>query len=185
MQRTRAPGGSIAAIRADSPFREDRKRRVWGKENDRRSVYKSKLTCRLLVEVNSANGGPTRRISPRAVAASAHPGPRRGDFGVNPAQGFRPLEGAVSWDFGAPSVGMPNPVRPGCPHCDQAGTPEPLERPPNAFRSIESAENTVGIAGCQAGSIYYAQAGPPGNAPATGEAGAARNRGSKVDHHPN
>jgi len=31
-------------------------------------------------------------------------------FGVNAAQGFRPLEGAVSRDFGAPFVGMPDPA---------------------------------------------------------------------------
>jgi predicted XRE-type DNA-binding protein len=31
-----------------------------------------------------------------------------------------PPERAVSRDFGAPFVGMPDPIGPGCPHCDQA-----------------------------------------------------------------
>ncbi len=45
-------------------------------------------------------------------------------------------ERAVSRDFGAPFAGMSDPIRPGCPHCDQTDAQEPVERPANAFRSI-------------------------------------------------
>ena len=61
-------------------------------------------------------------------------------LGSNAAQGLRPLERAVSRDFGAPFAGMPDPVGPGCPHCDQADAQEPVERPADAFRSIGSPE---------------------------------------------
>ena len=35
-------------------------------------------------------------------------------------------------------VGMPDPVRPGCPHCDQADAQESAERPTDALRSIST-----------------------------------------------
>ena len=38
----------------------------------------------------------------------------RGNPGANAAQGFSPPERAVSRDFGAPFVGMPDPIGPGC-----------------------------------------------------------------------
>ena len=66
----------------------------------------------------------------------------RGDPGANAAQGLRPPERAVSRDFGAPFVGMPDPIGPGCPHCDQADAPEPVEWPVDAFRSIGPPANT-------------------------------------------
>src|SRR5947207_15073516 len=68
-------------------------------------------------------------------------------LGLNAADSFRPLEGAVSWDFRAPFAGMPDPIGPGCPHCDQADAQESVERPVNAFGSIGPAEHTGGLPG--------------------------------------
>src|ERR1039458_2784928 len=65
----------------------------------------------------------------------------------NAAKGLRHPERTVSRDFGAPFVGMPNPVGPGCPHCDQANAQEPAERPVDAFRGIDRIAATAFILG--------------------------------------
>jgi hypothetical protein len=76
------------------------------------------------------------KIAKICPTAGAYPNPHRGNPGANSAQGLSHPERTLSRHFGAPFVGVPDPIGPGCPHCDQADAPEPFEWQADAFCSI-------------------------------------------------
>ena len=83
------------------------------------------------------------KIAEIVQTARAHPDPRAEFLGLTQPKVSALLKGGLR-DFGTPFVGMPDPVGPGCPHCDQADAQEPVERPADAFRGIGSPEKHRG-----------------------------------------